>query len=279
VGVDIVPYSGRYFAARRRIEIINALDIDLVVDVGANEGQFGRELRGQGYRHRITSFEPLSSAFDSLTKNCDNSWNAHRFALGAAIGRTFLNRSRNSWSSSLLPIMSRHVQASPSSCYVSVEEVNVRTLDSFELEGRIYLKIDAQGYEMKILEGAEQTLDRAVVALELELSTTPLYEDQILMGDVLDAIRDRGFVVLSLAPAFTDPRTQEILQLDGIFAKESAITSAAVATESATNASGTRPPFGVGGGLRHEGRRCYEYVAVRGRAIGQLLRRGLRGDA
>jgi len=244
MGLDVVPFDGRYFVTRRRMEILDALDVDLVVDVGANEGQFGRELRSQGYSQRITSFEPLSSAFERLTSNCDNSWNAHRVALGATAGTALLNRSRNSWSSSLLPITLRHVEASPSSCYVGAEEVDVRTLDSFEVDGeRIYLKIDAQGYEMKILEGAEETISRAVVALELELSTTTLYENQTLVGDVLGAARERDFVILSLVPAFMDPRTQEILQFDGIFAKRSAIGSTAVSTGDTMDVSGTRAPF------------------------------------
>jgi FkbM family methyltransferase len=220
VGVDVVPYNGRYFPARRRAEILDRLDVDHVVDVGANAGQFGRELRREGYAGRITSFEPLQDAFERLTGATDDMWNAHCVALGSASGSAVLHRSQNSWSSSLLPITARHLEASPDASYIGTDEVEVRTLDSFELEGRSYLKIDAQGSEAAIIEGARQTLERAVVGLELELSTTTLYEQQALIGDVLNELHGRGFSVLSLTPGFQHPSTREILQLDGIFAKQ-----------------------------------------------------------
>jgi FkbM family methyltransferase len=215
-----VRYDGRHFPARRRAEILDRLGIELVVDVGANEGQFGRELRREGYRGPIASFEPLREAFERLRSAADVSWNAYCVALGATPGKAVLHRSRNSWSSSLLPITAEHLDASPSASYVGTEEVEVRTLDSFELAGRMYLKIDAQGSESAILEGAARTLERAVVALELELSTTTLYEQQALVGDVLNDLHARGFAILSLTPGFQHPRTREILQLDGIFAKD-----------------------------------------------------------
>lgn len=219
IGFDILPYSGRYFVARKRMEVLNALDVGLVVDVGANQGQFGQELRWEGWRGPIVSFEPLTDAFERLKRVRDSSWGAYRVALGSSAGTAMLNRSRNSWSSSFLPVTSRHLQASPGSAYTGAERVTMRTLDSFELQGRIYLKVDVQGYELQVLEGATRTLRDAVVALELELSTRSLYEGQALLGEMLDAARSQGFVLLSLAPGFTDSAVGELLQLDGIFAK------------------------------------------------------------
>jgi len=223
VGLDVVPYNGRYFPARKRAEILGTLDVDLVVDVGANQGQFGRELRREGYAGRITSFEPLPDAFERLTSTADDAWETHCVALGSEPGTAVLHRSRNSWSSSILAITACHLEASPDASYVGTEDVEVRTLDSFGLDGCLYLKIDAQGFETSILEGAKQTLERAVVGLEVELSTTTLYEEQTLVGDLLNDLHGRGFAVLSLTPGFQHPSTREILQLDGIFAKQTVL--------------------------------------------------------
>ena len=63
VGVDVIPYDGRRFVARRRIEVIRATGASIVIDVGAGIGQFVGWLRSEGYEGRIVSFEPVTEAF------------------------------------------------------------------------------------------------------------------------------------------------------------------------------------------------------------------------
>lgn len=217
-GVDVVPYDGRYFVDRKRIEIVDRLGVDLVLDVGANTGQYALGLRREGYDGHIVSFEPLYDAYASLCSHADRNWNCHRVALGASEGRQVLHRARNSWSSSLRAITRAHVDAAPDAAFVSEEQVAVRTLDSFGYSGRIYLKIDAQGFEREVLQSAAETLT-SVVGIELELSIVQLYEGQALFGELLDWTYDHRFCPVSLTREFADPRTGEILQLNGIFAR------------------------------------------------------------
>ena len=85
--------------------------IDLVIDIGANEGQFAKELRAGGYSGRIVSFEPLSAAHRRLLQesNRDSAWHVHpRCALGDRLGEIELNISGNSVSSSILPMLASH---------------------------------------------------------------------------------------------------------------------------------------------------------------------------
>jgi|GEM_PF-4301797 len=74
------PHLGKFLESRK---------IGVVLDVGANIGQFGRELRDQGYRGLIVSFEPVKSVFETLKNvaDSDGAWEAHNFALGPAPGR------------------------------------------------------------------------------------------------------------------------------------------------------------------------------------------------
>lgn len=160
IGLDLVRRDS-YHPLARRMRYVQDFGIDLVLDVGANTGQFAHEMRQAGYKGRIVSFEPLSSAFAALTVAArhDPMWDCRRFALGAEDGTATLSVAGNSQSSSLLPMREAHVEAAPGSGYVAQENIAVRRLDDLwpELAGkamRPYLKIDVQGFERQVLEGA-----------------------------------------------------------------------------------------------------------------------------
>ncbi len=116
-----------------------------------------------------------------------------------------------------------HSDAAPQSKYIGVVPVPISRLDSVKhaaLDGArsILLKVDTQGYEMQVLQGAEELLSR-VAGLQLELSRTPLYEGQALFLDIIEWLAQRGFSLWSVVPGFTDPRTGRMLQMDGVFYK------------------------------------------------------------
>ena len=76
-----------------RARIFNHLEINLVLDVGANIGNYGAELREFGYRKRIASFEPVASLFDQLKQRAhgDSEWTVERLALGNTDGPAEIN--------------------------------------------------------------------------------------------------------------------------------------------------------------------------------------------
>jgi FkbM family methyltransferase len=198
-------------------------DFGLVFDVGANTGQFAQELRHLGYRRRIVSFEPLTQAFAELRRNAEGDplWEAEKAAIGARDGTTEICVSGNLLSSSILAMLPRHLEAAPQSAFVGKEQVQIRTLDSIVGERRcegekIFLKIDTQGYEKAVLEGA-RTILCCVAAVMMEMSLTPLYEGETLFPDMLRHMRDRGFVLVRVETAFADPASGEILQVNGYF--------------------------------------------------------------
>jgi hypothetical protein len=82
----------------------------------------------------------------------------------------------------------------------------------------LYLKIDTQGYESQVLRGATRTLKRAI-AVEVELTLAPLYEGQALAFEICSMLRRADFVPTQIAPGYSDPNTDEILQLDVIFGR------------------------------------------------------------
>jgi FkbM family methyltransferase len=201
--------------------------IDLLFDVGANTGQYVRDIREAGYRNRVVSFEPLPEAHAALEARAarDPGWQVHaRSALGAATGETSINVAGNSASSSLLPMLPSHAEAAPQSAYVGTVSTPVATLDSvfhaYRRPGeRVFLKIDTQGFEAEVLKGAHASLPE-MQGVQLELSTVPLYAGQALYDHFVDFFRDRGFVLWSVIPGFVDPRTAQMLQFDAIFFRD-----------------------------------------------------------
>jgi FkbM family methyltransferase len=201
--------------------------VDLVLDVGANAGQYAETLRDSGYSGRILSFEPLESAWATCTERArgDALWTvAPRMALGAVEDTVTLNVAGNSASSSILPMRDTHLDAAPHSAYVGQETVPLHRLDRVAVDAitaaeQPFLKIDTQGYERPVLEGATGVLDR-IVGVQLEISLTALYEGSATLAEILALMERYGFAVHALLPAFTDTRTGRMLQVDGLFFRE-----------------------------------------------------------
>ncbi|MHB8893783.1 MAG: FkbM family methyltransferase [Candidatus Geothermincolia bacterium] len=225
-GYDIRKNSLQNNEKTRKRKIINDLGINLVLDVGAAEGQYGSDLRRLGYRGRIISFEPLGVPFRKLKERAikDGQWDSVNVALGDQDGRQAINVSGRVTSSSLLTMTRLHTDAVPASRYVGTEEISVRRLDGvFNKEAtqpcNVFLKIDVQGYEMKVLDGAERTLP-AVLGVEIEMSLDRLYQNGSDFGVVLSFLQDRGFKMVSVVPIFIDPNSGYVLQVDGIFVRK-----------------------------------------------------------
>jgi FkbM family methyltransferase len=223
-GVEILGYP-RAFAAQRSLRgLLEQERIDLVFDVGANTGQFVDELRTSGYGGRIVSFEPLKSAHAVLRgrANEDSLWTiAERTAIGAETGQVEIHISRNGVSSSVLDMLPSHSEAEPQSSYTGTEIVPVRRLDDLCTIGakdRAMLKIDVQGYERQVLEGAPRVLG-GCCAVIVEMSLVPLYEGQVLAKELWDLLAGAGFEAWALEPGFRHPETGRMLQLDGIFVR------------------------------------------------------------
>ncbi len=222
---------GRYLwwadPVARRIRLFSEHQVDTVLDIGANTGQYGRSLRRLGYKGRIVSFEPLSSAYTALVAEAahDPTWTTYPLGIGDAAGEFEIHIAGNSQSSSLLPMANLHEAAAPDSRYVSSETIKVETLDSFiqahpdQLGQQTFVKIDAQGYESRILDGGKSVVAGAV-GVQLERSLALLYEGETLMPEMLARMDGLGFTLMDLETGFVDKRTGRLLQVDGVWFRE-----------------------------------------------------------
>jgi FkbM family methyltransferase len=214
----------RYTLAGVREAMLRSAEVDLVIDVGAHQGEYGGSLRAAGYRGEILSFEPVAEHFQQLLAASagDESWHCLNQAGGARSETAAINVSANDGhSSSLLGMTEVHERAAPGSHFERTQAIEVIAVDEALRERAAspraaYLKADTQGYEHEVLAGAGEALQHCL-AVELELSLTPIYEDQLLLGEMIELMRGKGFRPTHLEPEFVDPGSGELLCVNGLF--------------------------------------------------------------
>ena len=226
LGCDIVKFP--YREDRFFIQLLSRLEIDTLFDIGANIGQFATTVRKNGYQNKIISFEPLSEAYTKLSNTSKNqkNWDIYNSAIGANDGEIEINVSENLVSSSILPITSTSVEIASETKYYKKEIVSIHRLDTVfnkyvtNKELNVFVKIDTQGYEKAVIEGASQCLP-FIKGFIMELSFVTLYEGETLFHDMVLYMKSLGFEIWRIQPGFTDPNTQQMLQADVIFIKKS----------------------------------------------------------
>jgi FkbM family methyltransferase len=223
VGYNVSKYDSKRNPKAVFRYFIKKNNINVVFDVGANSGQYARQLRAQGYKGKIISFEPLTSAYEKLelASKHDTAWKIRNCALGNKREEKKINIAGNSWSSSFLNMLPSHSQEAPDSVYIDNEIAQVETLDAifanYVSEGEnVLLKIDTQGYTRYVLDGASKSIEKIKGAL-LELSLMPLYENEPLIGEAINIMYEKGFTLVFLEPEFTNSDSGQQLQVNGLF--------------------------------------------------------------
>ena len=197
---------------------------DLVLDVGGNEGQFAADALSAPGNHKVVSFEPLSSAHGLISKAAQGNprWEiAERCAIGEARGVTKINISNFSGSSSLRPMNDTHLKAAPTTGYVGSEDCEIFRIDDIgrqyiKPDDRVLLKIDTQGYEKNVLDGATGIMDQ-VVAMQIEVALVELYDGETLALDLIRSVLDQGFSVFAFCNGLGEKKTGRLLQADVFF--------------------------------------------------------------
>lgn len=223
VGRVIVPVPPIWASDDYVFQQIANLRPDVVLDVGANEGQFVGNLRASGFAGRVISFEPQSGPFKALSARADSdpSWECHQMAVGDEAGILPMHVSAFSPSSSLLPIGRLHVELMPQTLEVGVEEVPVVRLDEWagadNLSGRrAFLKLDVQGFELPALRGAGGLVSNLVGAL-VELNFSTLFDGQSKYYEVMAMLETAGLKFVRLTSMNHHPRTGDLLWADALF--------------------------------------------------------------
>ena len=216
----------------RTAKILKTLQIDNVLDVGANTGQFAESLLDYGYAGRIVSFEPTSLARTILIKNAEGSKNwevAHKFALGNHSGNLNIYLSQDSQFNSAKQIDQRFTAHFKESAVMDTEEVELRTLDSligeyYETDTNIFLKIDTQGFEKEVLEGATELI-KHVKGVKIEVPLQFIYKNVDWgLTQIVSFFDERGFACASISEISANKKSGFVQEVDAIFVKKEALS-------------------------------------------------------
>ncbi len=201
--------------------VLRATEVDLVLDVGGNVGQFGRALRRRGYRGRIVSFEPVAASLTGLRDAAasDPLWDVHGYALGATSEHREMHTVAGTLSSMLAPSDFGR-QWGGRLDRSQAARVEVRRLDEVFDEvtaglddPRVFLKMDTQGFDLEVFAGAQGALDR-VVGLLSEVACVPLYAGMPRLPEQLAAYEAAGFETAGMFQVSRDVPTLRVIEFD-----------------------------------------------------------------
>jgi FkbM family methyltransferase len=215
LGLSVMRYRESNYLMPHLQRLFEVLEVNCVLDVGANTGQFVDRLRRElGYRGHVASFEPARAAYEQLTRRLehDASWRGFRCALGREHGTAELNlfTPDNSLNSMLQPSAFGSDRFAALRLEPRKETVEVRRLDDVFAdavrpltEPVTFLKLDTQGFDIEVLHGATGVLGR-IAALVTELPVQPIYEGMPSLVDALGNLDELGFEVTGMFPVTRD---------------------------------------------------------------------------
>jgi FkbM family methyltransferase len=223
-GYDIQTVEANYYY--QVLKVLSLKNVNLIIDVGANIGQFASEIRATGYDKRIISIEPILSCNKKLKilSFFDNKWSVlEPLAIGSEDGYIEINVSKNFVSSSILGITEQHLKSENESIYSSKQIVKINSLDQavynlIDNDSIIMIKIDTQGYEYNVLEGATKIL-KVAKAVVMELSAVELYNNQKLSEEMIAYMKWHGFELWNIKSEFFNKDGKSI-QYDALFVRE-----------------------------------------------------------
>lgn len=240
LGFDVVRlHGGHSDLAGHLANVLRHHEIDCVLDVGANRGQYGEFLRKLGFRGFIISFEPSAEVFSTLQEKAksDPKWHCYRLALGDRDEVRDLNVYDLSSFSSFLQANDYSKSIWSRLSEQRTEAVSVARLDgifddlvSKTQSRRFMLKMDTQGYDLQVFAGAAGVLDRISV-LQSELPLIPVYDGMPALLSVLSSYLSADFKISGMYPINRDKKTQAVIEYDCVMVRHVAPTPASAASQ------------------------------------------------
>lgn len=207
-------------------EIINNLkkqnlEINTILDVGANKGQFQKAANYLFPNAIIHSFEPIPELFNLLQRKKHAKNSNYNKALGNEIGKLEFNQNEYNHSSSFFEISNENKNF-PSSKTKKIE-VQIDTLDNiihtFEIKRPSLLKLDVQGYEMEVLKGGVEAISSNIDFIIVEANFENLYRGQPTFTALNKFLNNNNFELKTLLD-FNMGNNNSYIEADYLYVKK-----------------------------------------------------------
>jgi len=210
------------------LSLFDLLDIRCVLDVGANMGQFAKNIRNAGYQGHIISFEPITKCYEYLKDYENENWQIINYALGSEEGKADINVTQKSVFSSILKPNQYAGHRFKNSTNVEYTEViQVKRLDDVLSDlmpdfraSNIFLKLDTQGYDLEVLKGAAESIVY-ISGIQSEISCKAIYESMPTHIESLEYFDSLGYKITGIFPLSHDKEDMSLLEFDCVFKKKS----------------------------------------------------------
>ena len=223
-GLNTLGYEVRRQHSLEQATWLREMNIETVLDVGANVGLFAASIRKLLPRAKIYAFEPVEACFEELSNrhSGDRLFRGFPYALGDRDGTAAFNVNDYTASSSMLAMAPTHMEEYPFTAHATPAEIRVHRLDTvapeLELSGPMLVKLDVQGFELQVIEGGRETLAAADVIIT-EVLFAHLYEGQTSFEELHAKLQNLGFRFHGTLEQTHSKRTALPLFCDAFFIK------------------------------------------------------------
>lgn len=205
-------------------EWVKNMNINSIIDVGANQGQFALDISQHFPNVVIYSFEPIKDIYNILIDKTKHlNIKTFNLGLGDKNEKLYINHTiYGNATSSILEMSENHKNNFPEFVNTKKEEINLITLDEFfqknSLKKNIFLKIDVQGYEDKVLIGGENML-KHVKIVQMETTFMEMYKGEKLFDYYLTFMKNNGFELYGFTTLAYDRKLGQPSYADAFFVR------------------------------------------------------------
>ena len=161
---------------------------DVIIDAGANIGAYSYAFLNKTEDGLVVSFEPNQDAFECLSYNLQFYKNSVVFncALGDKSGKVSIVKDKNAGAT--------HCVFDP------VGDINMRTIDSYNLQKVDFIKIDVEGFESFVLTGAIKTIQKFKPTMLIEINRGALEKNGMTSENIFSFLYMMGYSCKNIYP-------------------------------------------------------------------------------